>query len=416
MKKKHINYKQSIILLISIFIGGILGFIFEEDIQIIKPFGDLFINLLLIIIVPLLFVSISSSITKTKKSNRIRKILFSTFLVFFITSFLCASITFFSIKNIDLVSADNETAIKELLDYELIDEEVEIDLLESTVDLISTNDFINLFTTDNMVALVLFSILFGLSINSSGEKGNNVSLLLDSLNEVIIHYIKIIMCYAPIGLGSYFAVLIGTFGSSLAVGFLKTFIIYLIISIFIYFGLYTLYAFIAGGKKAVVSYWKNVFPATIIALATCSSAASVPSNILITSKMGVSKEIAETTVSLGTSFHKEGSVVASVFKIMFLICLFSDSITGFSNTIEILFIALIVTLTVSVIPVGGGTISEALIIGMLGYPIAALPLLTILATVIDAPATVLNVNGNSVIAMLINRLVDGREWLKNKED
>lgn len=413
MKKLIKEHKQSIILLTSIIIGGLIGLIFKEDTIILKPFGTLFLNLLLIIIVPLLFVSISSSITKVKKPKRLGKILCTTFIVFFITSLVCATITFLTIKNIDLVNPNEIAEISSLLDYSITTTDSEVNILESTVNLISTNDFINLLSTNNMIAVVLFAILFGLSINATGKKAEIFSNLLDTLNDIINNYIKIIMYYAPIGLGCYFAVLIGTFGSELAVGFLKTFIIYLVIALIIYFFVYSFFAYISAGKKGVKAFWKNIFPATITALGTCSSAASVPTNIMYTKKMGVSSEIAQTTVSLGTSFHKDGSTIGSVFKIIFLLCLFGESIT-ISNSIQILGIALLATLTVSAIPIGGGTISEALIIALLGYPIAVLPILTVIATVIDAPATMLNVTGDSAAALIINRLVDGKKWVKEK--
>ena len=126
--------------------------------------------------------------------------------------------------------------------------------------------------------------------------------------------------------------------------------------------------------------------------------------------MGVSDDIAETSISLGTTFHKDGSVIGSVFKIMFLVYLFNCDISTFS----ILTTSLLATLLVTAVPIGGGTISEMLIISSLGFHTYALPILTIIATIIDAPATLLNVVGDSPSAMLINRIVDGKNFLKEK--
>ena len=138
----------------------------------------------------------------------------------------------------------------------------------------------------------------------------------------------------------------------------------------------------------------------------------MPVNIECTKNIGVSDDIAETTVSLGTSFHKDGSVIGSVFKIMFLVYLFHDA--GNISILRITFIALVATLLITAVPIGGGTISEMLIITMLGYSLATLPILTIIATIIDPPATVLNVVGDSASAMITNRIVDGKKWLKIK--
>lgn len=130
--------------------------------------------------------------------------------------------------------------------------------------------------------------------------------------------------------------------------------------------------------------------------------------------MGVPDDIAETTVPLGTSFHKDGSIIGSVFKIMFLVCLFGTSLATAGEVMEVLGVALLANLLVTAVPIGGGTISEMLIITMMGYPVAALPILTVIATIIDAPATVLNVVGDDVSSMLVARVVDGKEWI-NKD-
>ena len=131
--------------------------------------------------------------------------------------------------------------------------------------------------------------------------------------------------------------------------------------------------------------------------------------------MGVSDDIAETIIPLGTSFHKDGSVIGSVFKIMFLAYLFGTNLTSPSGVLQVIVTALIANLLVVAVPIGGGTISEMLIISMMGYPVAALPILTVIATIIDAPATVLNVVGDTSSSMLVSRIVDGKNWLNQKE-
>lgn len=168
---------------------------------------------------------------------------------------------------------------------------------------------------------------------------------------------------------------------------------------------------IAGGTKGIRAFWKNALPSTLTALATCSSAASIPVNIECSKKMGVPEDIAETTIPLGTSFHKDGSIIGSVFKIMFLVCLFGTSLATTGDVMGVLGIALLANLLVTAVPIGGGTISEMLIITMMGYPVAALPILTMIATIIDAPATALNVVGDTVSSMMVARVVDGKDWM-----
>lgn len=419
MKKFLSNYKSTIILLAAIIVGAIVGIVFQEKAAVLSPFGDLFLNLLLVIIVPLIFLTITTSISKMKQPKRLGKIMITIVGVFLFTSIIAVLVGFVSTYFVKLVEPEDGEQIRSSLEASVeseAEETEDLTILDRTVKLLTVNDFQKLLSQDNIVALLVFSIMFGLAVNMAGEKGKPVADFLESANAVIMNIVKIIMYYAPIGLGCYFASLVGTFGASIAVGYAKTFIYYTIIAIAFYFIFYTLYAFIAGGKKGIKSFWKNALPSTVTALATCSSAASIPVNVECAKKMGVPDDIAETTIPLGTSFHKDGSIIGSVFKIMFLVCLFGTNITTAGGILSVLGVALLANLLITAVPIGGGTISEMLIITMMGYPVAALPILTIIATIIDPPATMLNVVGDTVSSMMVTRAVDGKDWLEKSEN
>ena len=344
-----------------------------------------------------------------KQPKRLGKILTSILIVFIITSLISVLLGIASTK-IQLVNSEDKIKIKETLNKEDTIDKEELNILSRTVNAISTNDFAKIISRENIIALITFSVLFGLSINLSKEKGEKLLEVLDSANIVLQKFISIIMYYAPIGLGCYFAAFVGKFGSSIAVGYLKTFVIYTIVCLIVYFIVYSIYAYIAGGKKGFNNYWKNIIPPTLTALSTCSSAACIPINTKCAKNIGVSSDIADTTIPLGTSFHKDGSIIGSVFKIMFLVYLFGTEVT----ILKVLGVALIATILITAVPIGGGTISEMLIISLMGFPVGALPILTIIATIIDAPATVLNVVGDSASSMLVSRIVDGNNWMKKR--
>lgn len=414
MKKLFRSYKNTILLLGGVIIGAICGVIFKSDAAVVKPLGDLFLNLLLISIVPLIFFSISSSIAKMKEQKRLSKILISAFAIFLITSVIAVVVGFVAVKPISLVDLEDRQLIEEL--FATPEEEtVELNLLARTVEALSTDDFVNLFSTEHLIALIVVSMLFGIAVNKTGEKGKAMTDFLVSGSEVMYKFVEIISYYAPIGLGCYMASLVGTLGDAIAVGFLRVTVVYFIVSILFMFLFYTLYAYISFGRAGVKAYWKNILPPALTSLGTCSSAACVPINIESTKKMGVPADIAEATISLGTSFHKDGSAIGSVFKIMFLVCFFGTPLNSLGSIGQVLGASLIATLLVTAVPIGGGTISEMLILTLMGYPVAALPILTIVATVIDAPATLLNVVGDSSCALLVTRTVEGKKGLKVKK-
>ena len=417
MKNILKTYKSVIILLAAIIIGAILGMALKENAAVLKPFGDIFLNLLFVTIVPLVFLSITTSISRIKQPKRIGKIMITIIATFVVMSLISVLIGIVSTYSFKLVNTEDGAQIRASLEEDSGEtsstetDEKEPTILDRTVSALTVTDFSKLLSKDNILPLVVFSILFGVAIKMAGEKGEAIQKTLESAYEVTLKFVQLISYYSPIGLGCYFAVLVGTYGSAIAVGYAKTFIIYTLVSIVFYIVMYSVYAFIAGGKKGLITFWKNIITPTAVALATCSSAAAIPANTEAAKKIGVSDDIAETTVPLGTSFHKDGSIIGSVFKIMFLVCLFGTNASIF----QVIGVALVANLLVTAVPIGGGTISEMMIISMMGYPVAALPILTMIATVIDAPATVLNSVGDSAASMLVARFVDGKDWMNKKE-
>ena len=401
------NYKNTILLILALVIGAISGVIFKDDVNVVKPLGDLFLNALFITIVPLLFLTITTTIAKMDSPGRLKKIFGRIIIISLITSLIAIGFGVLTTNTFKLVNPKDTSVIKEAFSTSKV-KRPKLNFLESTVNLISVDDFGSLLSKGNVVAIVVFSIIFGFAMRKDSKKTKPLLDVLEAANTTILNVINIIMYYAPIGIGCYFASLVGTFGAEIAKGYLRTFIIYSLCAIVFYFVFYTLYAYIAGGRKAVKAFWGNVLEPTFTSLATCSSAASLPVNIDSAKKMGIPNDVSETFIALGTSLHQDGSIIGTVFKTMFLVSLFGGNV----GIIQIVFVALTATLLITAVPIGGGTISESLIISMLGYPMAALPLLTMIATVIDPPATLLNVVGDEAAAMLVARSVDGKKWIK----
>lgn len=223
--------------------------------------------------------------------------------------------------------------------------------------------------------------------------------------------IEIIMLYAPIGLFGYFANLIGNFGSNLIKGYFKSFIIYIVVGLLYYVIFYCLYAFIAAGKNGVKIFFKNILNPTVIALATQSSLATLPSNIKNAEKSGIPKDICEVSMSVGSSMNMHGSVMSSVLKISFLFSLFSRNINGIENFITIILISVLSGIVMSGIP-SGGLIGEMLIVSLYSFPLGAFAVISTIGIIIDAPATAINVIGNKACSILITRLVEGKNWAK----
>lgn len=382
----------------------------KELVPILKPFGDLFINLIFTITVPLVFFTISSAIANINQLKRLRKVMSIMIVVFIITSIIAIFIGIISTYIAKpLTENDIENIQKSNFTQNVQTDNTKTNLLEQILSTLTVSDFSNLLSTKNMIALIVFSAIFGFATNFAKEKGTAIKDFLISGNEVMMKVVSIIMYYAPIGLGCYFATVIAELGSSIVTGYLRCFIIYTIIAILYYFIIYTLYAFISGGRKGIKIFWKNVLPPTVTALATCSSAATIPFGIKAAKNMGMSDDIAETVIPLGINIHKDGSLIGAVIKIAFLIAIFGGNI-GIASIIGGSFV---VGLLMGSVP-GAGLVSEMMILTIFGFPMEALGIIAIIGTIIDCPGAVLNGVGNISCSMLVSRFVDGKDWIKDK--
>lgn len=383
-----------LILLISVIIGSLLGLIFKEKIVFIKPLGDIFLNLMFTLVVPLVFFTITSSIANMTNLKRLGKIIKYVFLVFICTSVVAAIIMIITLKifnpvtNVDLVISSVDTP----------------SLGEQIVKALTVTDFYSLLSKNSILPLIIFSSLFGLAV-SLVDKSKKIANTLTTLSGVMMKMINLVMYYAPVGLCAYFAALVGEFGPSLMGSYLKSMLVYYGLTI-VYFGVfYSLYSFIAGGYKGFRLFWSNIIPSVVTSLATCSSLATLPVNIDTTSKMNVPKDIRDITLSLGSTMHMEGSSFGAILKIFIVFSLFGKPFVGLDNYLVAILIAVLSAVVMAGVP-GGGLIGEALIVSIYGLPVEAFAIISTIGLLIDPPATMLNVVGDVTSSMLVSKCVD----------
>lgn len=414
MKSFVNNYKTSLLLILSIIIGGILGAVLGPKATVLEPFGQVYLNLMFTLIVPLVFFSVSSSIANMSGMSRLGKILVNIIVIFLIMGLISGTLGVIGAMIFNPTQGLDADAVKKILSMSSEATDVQkVSLSQQLVNTFTVGDFSGLFSKSNMLQILVFSVLFGIATALVGEKATPVKNLLSSASEVLIKMINIIMYYAPIGLSCYFASVIGQLGTQIIQGYLKVYLLYLGLSVIYYFIFLSLYAYIAGGKPGFKAFWRYTIAPTVTALATCSSAASIPVNLSAVKKIGVSGDIADAAIPFGVNTHKDGTVIGGVMKIVFLFGLFGKEFTSAPTLLSILAVSFLVGAVMGAIP-GGGMIGEMLILSVYGFSPNLLPVLAVISTIIDAPATVLNTTGNTVGAMVVARFVDGRKWLKNE--
>ena len=397
LKKIWKNYRFPIILLFSIMIGCIIGIIFKEDSVYLKPFGTIFINLLYVTVVPLVFFTISSSISSIKSLKKLGKIFRVMFIVFLITSMVASLFMLLGVKIFDPVGSVTLALTKGSSES--------IDIGSKIVDMLTVGDFYLLLSKGSMLPLIIFSIIIGFAVGMTKDSSNKISSALDSISKVMMNVIKIIMYYAPIGLCAYFAALVGEYGKEIIGSYARSMIFYYIMAVIYYIAFYTIYSYIARGKKGVKDFFKYIFNPTVTSLGTCSSLASLPSNLDASNKLNIDENVSKTTLPIGATIHMEGSAMASILKIAFLFGIFGKSFTGLDTYLIAILIAVLSGVVMSGIP-GGGLIGEMLIVSLYGFPLEAFPIIATIGWIVDPPATCLNVVGDVSSAMLIEKHVE----------
>ena len=397
------NYKFPIILLSGIFSGALIGVVLGEKATILSPLGDIFLNLMFTIVVPMVFVSISSSVGNMLNMKRLGKILRSLILIFIGTGAI-AGILVLTIVNIfpPEVGASiqfAQTTLKETASAG-----------DMIVGALTVTDFSGLMSRNNMLPIIVFSILTGFCVSSCGGENSPVGKLLNNLNDIIMKIVGIIMLYAPIGLGAYFAALVGKFGPKLLGDYGHTMLIYYPMCLFYFFTAFPLYAYFAGGREGVRRMFKNILNPAVTAFATQSSVATLPINLEACEKMGVPKDIREIVLPMGATMHMDGSVLSSIIKISFLFGIFNQQFTGIDTYLMAMLVSILSAFVLSGAP-GGGLVGEMLIVSLFGFPPEAFPLIATIGFLVDPAATCLNASGDAVASMMVTRMVEGKDWI-----
>jgi Na+/H+-dicarboxylate symporter len=402
------NYAFSVFLLISILVGSCLGLVFKTNAVAFKPLGDIFLNLLFTIVVPLVFFSIASAVAEMSDLKRLGKILGWMMAVFIATGIVSSLLMIIGVK-IFPPAAGFASAMSQPMSAD------RMNVAEQVVKALTVSDFSELFSKKNMLALIIFAVLIGLASSSAGDKGRAFRQFLASGNEVMLRCIGYIMLYAPVGLGAYFAYLVGVFGPQLLGSYLRAIVLYYPIAIVYFFAGFSLYAYLAGGIKGVRTFWTNIIPASLTALATGSSMATIPLNLEAARRIGTPRDIREMVIPIGATIHMDGSCLSAILKIAFLFGVFHIDFSGPWTLLTAVGVALLSGTVMSGIP-GGGFLGELMIVMLYGFPIEAMPIISMIGTLVDPPATMVNSIGDNVASMMVARILNGPRWMEQSRE
>jgi len=397
------NYRLSLALIAGILLGSLAGWLLEDRAAALKPLGDLLLNALFVTVVPLVFFSIASAVATMAGTGRLGKVLGWMIVLFVLTGIVSSGVMMLAVQ---LVPPAEGVALTTSAPANVSAGPA----ADRIVRALTAPDFVDLLSKRNLLALIVFAAVVGLAASATGSKARAFIELISSANAVLMKVVSYIMLYAPVGLAGYFAYLVGVFGPKLLGSYLRAMALYYPVCLLYAAGAFTAYTYLAGRLRGVRAFWANIPPAAVTALATGSSFATIPVNLQAAERIGIPADIREVVLPIGATIHMDGSCLAAVLKIAFVFGLYGMDFTSAGAIATAIGIAILSGTVMSGIP-GGGFAGEVLIVTMYSLPGEALPILAMIGTLVDPPATMVNATGDTVASMMIARILGGKKWM-----
>ena len=409
MNKKSIakNYTFLAILICAMVGGAALGWFSPDLGHKIAFLGTMFINMMFCVVVPMVFASIAGSIANMESKERAGKIMGTTVATFVVTGALAAVIMYVLMKIFPPVLEPWSNIAGEAMgEY--------ASMTDMIVNFFTVSDFTGLLSRRAMLPLIVFSVLFGFSVQLTGGKDSVMGKWLAGLTDVMMKFVQIITYYAPIAFFAIFADLVATYGSSVAEGYGRAMLVYYPLCFVYIFTAFPLFAWFGGGKGAVKTMFQHIARPAVVSLGTCSSVATIPTNIAEADATGIDKDVSNMVLPLGATMHMDGSCFSCVLKIAFVFGVFGQEFT-WSMMPMVILVAVLSSVGMSGVP-GGGYIGEYIICSIF-FPTQmelAFPILVAIGNLVDPPATMINAAGDYVVCYIVERFVDGKDWLQKQ--
>ena len=416
MKKFLKNYSFIICMLTGIIAGCIVGALWpvvkdgdtviQAGATVLEPLGTVFINLMFCIVVPMVFCSIASAIANMDSMKKAGKIMGVTIATFLVTAAIAAVIMYVIVRVFPLVQGQYETVEGTIGDT--------LGVSDMLINFFTKPDFMELWSRRAILPLIVFAVLCGFGIQMAGGKETMTAKLLADVTNCIMKVVKLITYYAPIGFFGFFATLVATYGPELIGDYGRTLIIYYVLCFAYMFAFFPIYARFGGGKGAAKLMLRKLFKPAAVSFGTCSSVATIPTNMEAAEETGISKDISDIVLPLGATMHMDGSAMGAIIKVAFLFGIFGKDFTT-GEAILAIIVAVFSSVAMSGIPGGGGT--GELVLCTIFFPeqiAIAYPIAIALGNLIDPPATMVNAAGDYVASYIVARFVDGKDWLQKK--
>ena len=429
MKKLALHWKILIGMALGVIVGllmtkvnGGMGIVQDW----IKPFGNIFINSLKLIAIPLILAALIKGVSDLKDISKLSKMGTRTILIYITTTIIAVSVGLILVNTINPGKSISEQTRSEMVEnysrntvkyQETALKQKESGPLQALEDLVPQNIFEASTSNKNMLQVIFFAIFFGIGlILIPEEKGAIVKKFFDGFNDVILKMVDLIMLAAPYGV---FALLVALVVESPSVDLFKalgwysvTVVLGLVTMIGIYILIVALYT-----KKSPKFFINGISPAQLLAFSTSSSAATLPVTMeRVTEHLGVEEEVASFVLPIGATINMDGTSLYQAVAAVFIAQAFGMDLS-FGTQLGIIATATLASIGSAAVP-GAGMVMLVGVLGYAGIPEAGLALIFAVDRPLDMCRTTVNVTGDAAVSMIIAKSIGklGDPELKDWDD
>ena len=404
MKRFLKSYGFIIAMLTGIAAGCAVGLFWPEMAGTLEPLGTLFTNMMFCLVVPMVFCSICSAIANMPSMQKAGKVMGVTLATFLATAAVASVLFYIIIRLFPIVTGT--------YDVPEADPNQVMGVGDMIVSFFTKPDFVELLSRRAVLPLIVFAVIIGFGVQMQGGPSTMTAKLLEDITGCIMKAVQIVTYYAPIGFFGFFANLVATYGPELIGDYSRTLLLYYGLSFAYMFIFFPIYAYIGGGRKGPGVMFRNLFKPAAVSFGTCSSVATIPTNMEAAEETGISKDVSNIVLPLGATMHMDGSAMGAIMKVAFLFGMFGQDFDS-GRAILAIIVAVFSSVAMSGIPGGGGTGELALCTVFFPEQMAiAYPMALALGNLIDPPATMVNAAGDYVASFIVARFVDGKDWLE----
>lgn len=374
-------------------LGTVVGFILGDLTSFLKPIGDLFLNAIKMLIVPLIFSSLVTGVASVSDVGKMGRLGVKSFGLYFLTT-IGAIVIGLIVAHVIRPGISGHTIT--MADYPVATES-SIGFSNSLVDIIPVNPIAS-FAEGNVLQIIVFAVFFGIAIQLCGAKGQSVKALMQSLADVMVKLTELIIACAPYGVFCLIAHSIGQFGLSIILPLIKVIgSVYLacLIHVLVVYSLPLIW-----NKLSFLNFLSAIRSAQVLAFSSTSSAGTLPVTMkCVEQNLHVDRSVSSFVLPLGATINMDGTAIYQGVCVVFVAQLFQVDLTTL-DLIKVVLIATLSSIGTAGVP-GAGMIMLSLVLTSIHLPISAIALIAGIDRILDMARTTVNVTGDAMVAVVV---------------